>query len=199
MPRRARQARDALTGTRLLEDVLYGVLILGSVAAGLALSGWFYGVHGRRVELRPGSVVTPLGRYTFDRAANVVRAETKVGDVDFAAAGTVSILAVPRAEQALLGEIASLHVGLADLLPAFRDSRLTLTIGLRAEGRFLPLLALSQRRISDVLHGADPPFLTTIRALGLARDIHDVAMELRASFIEAFREQGLVVEFDENV
>ena len=44
----------------------------------------------------------------------------------------------------------------------------------------------------------DPAGLTLVRALGL-RDIGDVAMEQRASFIEAFRELGLQVEFDENV
>ena len=198
MPPGARQALRALTDPHLFEAILYPALILGSVALGLALTGWFYGVQGRRLEVVPGAIVTPLGRFTFDGAANVVRAETKVGNVTFEAKRPVSILAVPRAKQALLAEIATLDVGLTDLMPAFRDSRLTLTIGLRSEGRFLPLLALSQRRISDFLHGANPPELTLIRALGL-RDIQDVAMEQRASFIEAFKELGLEVHFDESV
>jgi hypothetical protein len=150
------------------------------------------------MQVEAGAIVTPLGRFAFDRTANVVRAETKVGKVDFEAKRPVSILAVPRAEQALLAEIATLNAGLTDLLPAFRDSRLTLTIGLRSEGRFLPLLALSQRRVSDVVHGADPPGFTLLRAAGL-RDIRDVAMEQRATFIEAFRELGLEVHFDESV
>ena len=168
------------------------------MAAGLLLSGWVYGVHGRDVEFAPDAIVTPLGRFTFDRSANVVRAETKVGKIDFDAKGQVSILAVPSAKPDLLQEIATLHVDLTDILPAYRDARLTLTIGLRSEGRFLPLLAISQRRVSDMVHG-DPPGLTILRALRLVREINDVAMEVRASFIEAFRAMGLTVHFDENV
>lgn len=162
------------------------------MAGGLLLSGWFYRVRGRSAQFFPDAVVTPLGRFTFDRTLNVVRAETSNGKFDFQAKSPVSILVVPSAKRVFLGEI-----GPTDLSPAFRDSLLTLTIGLRSEGRFLPLLALSQYRVSE--DGADPLHLTLVRTLRLARDINDVAMEMRASCIEAFRAMGLTVHFDESV
>ena len=187
-----------MTGASPVHLFIVFVLLLAG-ASSLFLSARLYRVKGNLLTVEPGSVTTPLGRFSFQRSTRLVIAETKRGKLEFAAKPPVSILAVPSTEQAIFTEFLSGNFGYADLLPAFRDSNLTLMLGLRSESRFLPLLALSQHRIADVLHGSDPPHLTLIRALRLYRDVHDVATETRATFIEAFREMGLEVHFDEGV
>src|SRR5262249_15462533 len=106
-------------------------------------------------------------------------------------------VAVPDTTFASFEELVFEDFGITDLLPQYRDYYLSFVIALRWTDKLLPLSHIRQYRVSDMVQDGYEMRLTFLRAFGLYRDVHDVAMELRATAVEEFGAMGLRVQFEE--
>jgi len=175
------------------------LLLLAVFVAGFGLYAWRYRVKGARTWSRPGAFVTELASFSYDRERGVIKVEGPSRHVELKPAGVVCVVAAPDATFASLEELVFEDFDITDSLPQYRDHYLSFVIALRWTGKLLPLAHVRQYRVSDVLQDGYEMRLTFLRALGLYRDVRDVATELRATAVEEFGGMGLRVEFEEGV
>jgi hypothetical protein len=184
--------------------MLETLLLVVPCLLGIFISAWLWRIRGDEIRIEDGwRIVTPLGRFWWDRESACLRLELSGRAPATVALGAEAprVSIVPDMEEAVASEallslVGVTDFGVTDLLPRYRDKVKSAAIVLEAGSVRVPFVVLKQYHAYDIfdsLGTGNSALRSLLSGLRLYRDIESVAEARAFEIADSLRKSGLNV------